>query len=318
MITFETAYGWLNRFADRKSYLRPPVVQLVQQMRAAIESRDFERVNDLINDLLSLSLSGGNDLEIAESQLACASAYYRMGHFHESLDHISPAVVNYQSNRHNVAIAKWLAGCVLWRMPGKHVEAANAWQQSLELFESLANNYRVLEDGSKWYRECCTKMRTAIQETVARDGLPSASGMNLFIAFDQYPSGNQKPMVVEQYCIGGAMYFPVSINGEREIDVKKNHELFAVRAMDDSMDQGGIEEGDYILFRKNDSPENGNIVLVLFQGEENGMIRQFVSSSRGLELRPCSLNSSFQARTFNRLNKGFLVRGVAIAILKPY
>ena len=166
MIEYETAYGWLNQSGERASSLSQPGRQLVERLTEAVESGNIYLANKLSEKLLNFIDLSGNELEIAEMRLASAWVYYLSSQYQNALHQIAYVKIHYQTDEHNLAVAHWLYGCVLWQFEAKRVEAVTSWQQSLRIFEKLSKTYRSLESGSLRYRNLCDQMRISIEETV--------------------------------------------------------------------------------------------------------------------------------------------------------
>ncbi len=63
-------------------------------------------------------------------------------------------------------------------------------------------------------------------------------------------------------------------------------ESFSVRVRGDSMIQAHIQDGDYVVIRPKDQPENGDVVAALIDGEVT--LKYFFRTRSGVELRPAN------------------------------
>ena len=70
--------------------------------------------------------------------------------------------------------------------------------------------------------------------------------------------------------------------------VRYTQDIFMLRAKGDSMNLGGIDEGDYIIFHKQDFAENGDKVVVLIGSEAT--VKKFVKEKKRAVFMPMSTN----------------------------
>jgi repressor LexA len=68
----------------------------------------------------------------------------------------------------------------------------------------------------------------------------------------------------------------------------KGREHFILQAIGDSMDKAGIQEGDYLVIRKDSEAQTGDIVLAMIDDEAT--VKKFVKSGDGFLLIPVSSN----------------------------
>ena len=86
------------------------------------------------------------------------------------------------------------------------------------------------------------------------------------------------------------------------------HRYFLLRAIGDSMDQAGIEEGDLVLVRQQPAAENGDRIVALIDDEAT--IKEFRGTKGAVVLRPRSSNPTHQPIV---LTTDFQVQGVVVA-----
>lgn len=108
------------------------------------------------------------------------------------------------------------------------------------------------------------------------------------------------PLLAEENIEG---FVPVS----REL-VRAGQRYFLLRAVGDSMNQAGIENGDLVLCRQQQTADNGERVVALI--DDNATIKEFQRSRDVIVLRPKSKNKKHQPIVVNR---DFLVQGVVVA-----
>lgn len=70
--------------------------------------------------------------------------------------------------------------------------------------------------------------------------------------------------------------------------IRYSQDVFMLRAQGDSMNQAGIDEGDYIIFHKQSMAENGDKVVVLIGSEAT--VKKFVKEKNRVVFMPMSSN----------------------------
>ena len=75
---------------------------------------------------------------------------------------------------------------------------------------------------------------------------------------------------------------------------------------------------DYVILRRVDGPVNGDIVMAEIVGiDTKATLKRFYKEKDTIILKPHSSNPIHQPFEFTKENKGFRIRGVVIAVLKP-
>lgn len=95
---------------------------------------------------------------------------------------------------------------------------------------------------------------------------------------------------------------PVSI----EI-AKPNHKYFFLRGVGDSMDEVGINNGDLVLVKQQNTANNGDLVVALIDDEAT--IKEFHRQENAVVLKPRSTNRTHQPII---LTRNFQVQGVVV------
>lgn len=85
---------------------------------------------------------------------------------------------------------------------------------------------------------------------------------------------------------------------------------FLLRAMGDSMNERGIDDGDLLLIRQQSYAEGGNIAVALVDDEAT--VKEFWKKKDAVVLKPRSSNRSHQPII---LSSNFLIQGIVIATL---
>ncbi len=100
-------------------------------------------------------------------------------------------------------------------------------------------------------------------------------------------------------------YIPISNNL-----VKNGSKYFLLRASGDSMDMVGINSGDLLLIRQQDSAENGDKVVALINDEAT--VKIFERTNDAIILRPKSTNDTHRPIV---LTNNCMIQGVVVAVL---
>ena len=181
IITFDTAYNWLNKFEMEKSFLSLSTRALVQLLDEAWKAGDYHRMLITIDSIDHVTAKFKNSLEIGEANLQVGRWLLAM--LLRAKDLPVEPVINgqvtnqdviirlkdsannylYGANPHNQGIALWLAGWVLLDIQ-KLDDALYAWERSLELYKRLANG-PFIERITSWYLE----QAAAMEETIAKE-----------------------------------------------------------------------------------------------------------------------------------------------------
>jgi repressor LexA len=114
--------------------------------------------------------------------------------------------------------------------------------------------------------------------------MKSDSGESLSVSTEKVPIIGYvacgTPILAEEH-VEGYMRVSTSILG-------RGREHFILRAVGDSMNKAGIQEGDYLVIRKESEARNGDIVLALI--DEEATVKKFMKSVDGYLLIPMSDN----------------------------
>ena len=156
---------------------------------------------------------------------------------------------------------------------------------------------------------------------------PSDS-LQLFTISEEIPAGDFGPSGMDPFPIGSVEIDRVSINGHpysihstrgrKVINLPLDQRLMVVKVKGDSMDQEGILEQDYVILRKVDAPSNGDIVMAEVVGiDSKATLKIYFRDKDTITLKPHSSNPVHHPFEFKKVSKGFLIRGVVVAVLKP-
>lgn len=89
------------------------------------------------------------------------------------------------------------------------------------------------------------------------------------------------------------------------------HKYFLVRAKGDSMNQKGIEDGDFLLVRKQETANTGDVIIALVDNEVT--VKQYNSSGDTVVLKPCSSNKQHKPIVVTR---DFQVQGIVVTTIR--
>lgn len=96
--------------------------------------------------------------------------------------------------------------------------------------------------------------------------------------------------------------------------VRYGQDVFMLRAQGDSMNQAGIDEGDYILFHKQDYADSGDKVVVLIGTEAT--VKKYVIKGDHEEFLPQSNNMLHQKIIPEEGT--YMIQGKVIGVIKKY
>ena len=92
--------------------------------------------------------------------------------------------------------------------------------------------------------------------------------------------------------------------------IKKGHKYFLLRAKGDSMNEAGIQEGDLVLIRQQQTAYNGDTVVALIDDEAT--IKEYHHNGQLVVLKPRSTNNKYQPII---LTDDFRIQGVVEAVI---
>jgi hypothetical protein len=127
-------------------------------------------------------------------------------------------------------------------------------------------------------------------------------------------------MEAESLILGGRQYHIFSLVGEKIIDLTEapgigNH--IVIRAQDDSLDQEGIDDGDYVLVRVQNKAGKKDLIAVEILGKGGEVVlRKLNKRGKEIILSPRSSNPLHKERRFNKNSQDFRIRGVVLAVFK--
>lgn len=152
-------------------------------------------------------------------------------------------------------------------------------------------------------------------DRLVESGLIKKSGRNLILANTYSESSVSTidiPLVGSVAC-GTPIFAEENIQTYIPISTRmaqKGSTYFLLRASGDSMDQAGINSGDLLLIRQQDSAENGEKVVALINDEAT--VKVFEKTRDAVILRPKSKNKNHKPII---LTDNCMIQGVVVAVL---
>lgn len=104
--------------------------------------------------------------------------------------------------------------------------------------------------------------------------------------------------VLGRVAAGLPIYAEENIEEYIACDFPNSEDYFALKVKGDSMNAAGINEGDYVIVRKQEIVENGEIAIVLVNGNE-ATIKRFSRNGNTVVLTPQSHNPEHQVQIYN-------------------
>ncbi len=152
-------------------------------------------------------------------------------------------------------------------------------------------------------------------DRLVESGLIKKNGRNLILANTYNESSVSTidiPLVGSVAC-GTPIFAEENIQTYIQVStrmVQKGSTYFLLRASGDSMDEAGINSGDLLLIRQQDSAENGDKVVALINDEAT--VKVFEKTRDAVILRPKSKNKNHKPII---LTDNCMIQGVVVAVL---
>jgi repressor LexA len=152
-------------------------------------------------------------------------------------------------------------------------------------------------------------------DRLVESGLIKKNGRNIILA-NTY---NESSVSTIDVPLVGAVACGTPIFAEENIQTyipistrmaKKGSTYFLLRALGDSMDEAGINSGDLLLIRQQDSAEKGDKVVALINDEAT--VKVFEKTRDAVILRPQSKNKNHKPII---LTDNCMIQGVVVAVL---
>lgn len=112
---------------------------------------------------------------------------------------------------------------------------------------------------------------------------------------------------------GMPIYAAENIEGYTLTDLNGGAEYFGLRVTGDSMNAARIHEGDIVIVRRQDIVENGQIAVVLIDGQD-ATLKRFNRDGDIVTLMPQSTNPRNKALTYNLKNSSVKILGLVVRV----
>lgn len=130
-----------------------------------------------------------------------------------------------------------------------------------------------------------------IEESKQENALPSG-------AFAYDISKLHRIPVLGQIAAGLPLYAEENIEGYTYTDLNGGAEYFALRVKGDSMNALRINEGDIVIVRRQSDVENGEVAVVLVDGD-SATLKRFYRTDSAITLMPQSTNAEHQPQVYD-------------------
>ncbi len=286
--------------------------------------------------------------EKSEIYMECALVAYKLGDLQESLNllRVSTGSISSKFSPHKF-IGYWLCGCIQWQLPSHLEDAVLSWERSMQIVNDIEKdrqNSNLLT--AEKCRAIAAVMKDAINQATISNVPPpppipgersrSASPRSNFKAykaklkmlpfFGAIPAGN--PARTMDYPIGSAsfdtleletdcFYEVYNIKQEKEIGLNSSSEYFLLKVSGDSMNIAKpvhIDNGDYVLLRKTNLAQNGDIVAGIIISEDETATLKRYSVEGGKKY--LVFESDALVKQIPMSSEDY-IQGVVVAILKP-
>lgn len=130
-----------------------------------------------------------------------------------------------------------------------------------------------------------------------------------------------KPMgympVLGRVAAGLPIYAEENIEEYIVCDFPNSEDYFALKVKGDSMNAAGINEDDYVIVRKQDIVDNGDIAVVLVNGDE-ATVKRFSRTDNTVVLTPQSMNPAHQVQIYDTKDVPVRVLGKVVESRHKY
>lgn len=170
---------------------------------------------------------------------------------------------------------------------------------SFEMLETIADFFNVDMD----YLMGKTQCRNKYQE-IANTPLPT---------FPVDLSHLQRIPILGRIAAGTPIYAEEHIEGYTYTDLNGGLEYFGLKVRGDSMDAAGIKDGYTVIVRRQDTVDNGQIAVVLINGED-ATLKRFTRAGDIVTLMPQSTNPIHQPFVFDLKDTNVHILGLVVKV----
>lgn len=119
--------------------------------------------------------------------------------------------------------------------------------------------------------------------------------------------------ILDRIRAGMPIYAAENVEGYTLTDLNGGAEYFGLRVTGDSMNAARIHEGDIVIVRRQDIVENGQIAVVLIDGQD-ATLKRFNRDGNIVTLVPQSTNPKNKALTYNLKNSSVKILGLVVRV----
>jgi repressor LexA len=134
------------------------------------------------------------------------------------------------------------------------------------------------------------------------------------LGISEYKPTKKMP-VLGRIPAGLPLYAEENIEGYVANDFEDGHEYYALRVFGDSMTAAGIDDGDLVIVRRQDTVEDGQIAVVIINGYD-ATVKFFKQDGRLVILSPKSYNPEHNPQVYDIEKDAVRVLGRVVQIRK--
>ena len=123
----------------------------------------------------------------------------------------------------------------------------------------------------------------------------------------------QRIPILGRIAAGTPIYAEEHIEGYTYTDLNGGHEYFGLKVRGDSMDAAGIKDGYTVIVRRQDTVDNGQIAVVLINGED-ATLKRFTRVGDVVTLMPQSSNPIHQPFVFDLKDTNVHILGLVVKV----
>lgn len=162
---------------------------------------------------------------------------------------------------------------------------------------------------------------TLLLENLAKKGLIERKSNNELRIIPQKEESKNSTETVQIPLVGAvACGMPIFAEENIEMTIPVSKQLahsaehyFFLRAKGDSMDEKGINDGDYVLIKQQDAARNGELVVALI--DDDATIKEYREEYGAIVLKPHSKNPDHKPII---LNRDFRIQGVVVTSISKH
>ena len=171
---------------------------------------------------------------------------------------------------------------------------------SFEMLETIADFFNVDMNYLTGKTQCRNKYQEIVNATLPTSFPVEFSNLKRIPILGRIPAG--APMYADEY-----------IEGYTYTDLNGGYEYFGLKVRGDSMDAAGIKDGYTVIVRRQDTVDNGQIAVVLINGED-ATLKRFSQNGNIVTLMPQSTNPIHQPFIFDLKDTHVDILGLVVRV----